>query len=504
VVSLLVIVAIVVRSFAEIDAGAAPGGSNAGGVASPSDGPAPSGTPPDLDRYRVPAAPAPELELVGPDGPVSLRALRGGPVLVFFGYTHCPDVCPATIGTVGLAIDAAGVDARAILASVDPERDTVEWLAEFVRFMPAGFTAATATPDRVAATAAAWGVRYARVETDDPGGYSMSHTADVFLVDPAGMLRARFPFGTPPEAMTALLREVARAPVAAPTPSAGSIPSATATATPDRPLDVAIVSSSVWAGGASPVIVALSDGDQRVGTLDDDVELQVLAADGTPVGAAVPAVAVRPPGLSEVSYVAVVDIPSAGPWRVTVTVDGPTAGGGTGDLVALDPGATAPLGAAAPTIATQRNDQVPTLTALTTDPLPDPRLTERSTTDALASGQPWVFVVDSATFKVTPACGRALVLAKRLLDRWTEVPFVHHEPYAYDVVTTEPVLRGTLQDPVLTDVARAWGIGPAPWTAASMPWTFVVDGEGVIRAKYQGILGSADVDVLLTWLGGAR
>jgi protein SCO1/2 len=425
-------------------------------------------------------------------------------VLVFFGYTHCPDVCPATIGTVGTAIDAAGVDARAILASVDPERDTVEWLAEFVRFMPAGFTAGTQTPDRLAATAAAWGVRYARVDTDEPGGYSMSHTADVFLVDAAGMLRARFPFGTPPEAMVALLREVARSATATPSPSAVTSPSAGASSAPARPLGVAVLSSSVWAGGGSPLIVALADGAQRVGTVEDRVDVQLRASDGTAVGASVPAIAVQPPGLSEVSYVAVVDIPSAGPWRLTATVVGPTAGEGTGDLVALDPAATAPLGAPAPTIATLTNAEVATLTVLTTDPLPDPRLTERSTVDALASGGPWVFVVDSATFKVTPACGRALVLAKRLLDRWTAVPFIHHEPYAYDVVTTEPVLRGTLEQPVLTEVARAWGIGPAPWTAGSMPWTFVVDGEGIVRAKYQGILGSADVDVLLTWLGGAR
>jgi peroxiredoxin len=68
------------------------------------------------------------------------------------------------------------------------------------------------------------------------------------------------------------------------------------------------------------------------------------------------------------------------------------------------------------------------------------------------------------------------------------------------VITTEPVLEGTLQDPRLTDVAEAWGVGSAPWGVASMPWIFVIDRDGLVRAKYQGVMGTADVDVLLSLL----
>ena len=114
--------------------------------------------------------------------------------------------------------------------------------------------------------------------------------------------------------------------------------------------------------------------------------------------------------------------------------------------------------------------------------------------------EPFVFVVDSVRFRVTPVCGRSVVLAKQLLDRWPGVPFIHHEPYRYTVVTTEPVIEGSLADPHLTEPAEAWGVGAPPWGVESMPWLFVVDGDGIIRAKYQGVMGSADVDVILSLL----
>jgi hypothetical protein len=135
--------------------------------------------------------------------------------------------------------------------------------------------------------------------------------------------------------------------------------------------------------------------------------------------------------------------------------------------------------------------------AVTTDPAPDLRLSGRSTGDALASGQSFVLVVDSSRFRVSPACGRAIVMARYLLDRWRDVAFIHHEPYRYSVVADTAVLDGTLDSPTLTDPAAAWGIGGSPWGARSMPWVFVVDGRGIVRAKYQGVMGTDDVDVIL-------
>ena len=125
-------------------------------------------------------------------------------------------------------------------------------------------------------------------------------------------------------------------------------------------------------------------------------------------------------------------------------------------------------------------------TWVTTDPDPDPRLSATSTADALSAGRPFVLVVDSYSFKVTPACGKAVVMAKQLIYRWTDVPFIHHEPYRYTVITTEPVLEGSLEDPVLTEPAEAWGVGSAPWGVGSMPWLFVIDSTGRVLDRSVG------------------
>jgi protein SCO1/2 len=515
-------VLVVVRLVADASApaggdGQGQSGAGSSGIATTSAAPTPAPSI-DVDAYLdfFPRA-APPLALTGPGGePVSLADYAGEPVLVFFGYTHCPDVCPTTIGAVGQAIDAVGGGARAIFVSVDPERDTIPWLAEFVQYMPAGFTAVTGTPAEVRATADDWGVRYARVETDDPAAYTMSHTADVFIVDGEGRFRGRFPFGTEPETMTAVLREVvattaapsaSRGPSLAPSPIPTVVPTTSAAASPEAgsaSLWPQVVSSSVWAGDATPVILALFDDlGGRIGDPTLRVTARLLDAGGAPAGDAVEAVRVQPPGLVEASYVPTLAIPTPGRWRIALeaaATDGSVRRGDI-ELTALDPGGTPAIGAPGPTIRTQTAADVGgDLTWVTTDPLPDPRLSSTSTSDALGAGRPFVLVVDSYSFKVTPACGRAVAMAKRLVDRWPDIPFIHHEPYRYSVVTTEPVLEGTLQSPVLTDVAEAWGVGSEPWGVGSMPWLFIVDGDGIVRAKYQGVMGTADVDVLLTLL----
>jgi len=134
---------------------------------------------------------------------------------------------------------------------------------------------------------------------------------------------------------------------------------------------------------------------------------------------------------------------------------------------------------------------------ITPDPGPGPRLYRTSTTDALLAGRPMVLVIDSNRFKTSPACGKAIVLARFMLDRWPTIPIIHLEPFEYTLITDSPVIVGSLENPTLVPAADAWGVGPAPWGPTSMPWVFVVDGNGTVRAKYQGIVGSADIDVML-------
>lgn len=445
-----------------------------------------------LDSVPREAAP---IRLTDPtDRSFDLASLRGSPVFVFFGYTHCTDICPATIGTVGLAMEAYAGNAKALFVTIDPERDTTAWLREYVRFMPRAFTPVTGTPAAIRATADAWGVQYAREVTGTQDEYEMSHTADVFLVDAAGMRRATFPYGTSSEAMTAVLRTVASTPVATAAPTATATPSAS----PVSALDVQVVSSATWSGPPGPVILSLSADSARI----DDSQLrptaQLVASTGDRIGPPVEAVAVQPPGVDRVSYVATLTIPAPGSWRVEVTAGSRV---GSTALDVRDPGTTPAIGSAAPTVRTPTlADAGGVARAVTTDPAPDLRLSQTSTVDTLRAHQPFVLVVDSTRFRVSPACGRAIVMARYLLDRWTHVAFIHLEPYRYSIVADTAVLQGTLDAPTLTDPADAWGVGGAPWGVRSMPWVFVVDGHGIVRATYQGVMGTDDVDVILAMI----
>ncbi len=479
------------------------------------------GSPGPSSFLLATARTAPPIELTDASGrPVTLASMRGRQVLVFFGYTHCPDVCPVTIGNVSEVLGKVGPGTQALFVTIDPERDTTAWLQEYVKFMPAGFTPLTGTAAEIRRTADAWGVRYARVETGDPSAYSMSHTADVFLVDADGMLRARFPFGTPPEAMESVLAEVAASapPSTAPT-STGPSPSAAATPPPPTPVpstnapseaDVAdslrpeVVSTSVWAGGSSPVILSLNDASGRLDDPAIAATVQLLGPDGRVAGPVLPTTPVRPPGVERVSYVATLDIPSPGPWSLAVVAFPPGRQlSGTVDLTALDPGSTPAIGGPAPTVHTPTLADVGGVArAVTTDPMPDLRLSQTSTTDALAAHEPFVLVVDSVRFRVTPVCGKAVVMARYLQDRWPGVPFIHLEPYTYHVEADTAVLDGDLSDPPVNGTAAAWGTAAEPWGAKSMPWVFVVDGNGIVRAKYQGLMGSDDVDVMLSLITG--
>jgi protein SCO1/2 len=444
---------------------------------------------------------APPISLTDPDGQtVTLTSLRGGLVLVFFGYTHCPDVCPATIGIVHEAIAAYGPGVRALFVTIDPERDTTISLKQSAAYMPAGFTALTGTSDEIRSTADAWGVRYARVETGIAGAYSMSHTADVFVVDAAGRLRADFPFGTQAAAMAATLRVIATAgPTASTSAAITASPISSAGAPALDTLRVQVVSSSVWADGPSPVILALFGPAGRLDDTSIRPAVQLTTSDGNPIGSPVEAVPVRPVGLTSVSYVTPLDIPAPGSWSISVTATpGVMALHGTANLTALDQGGSVPIGSAAPpihspTLADVGGDPM----QVTTDPIPDLRLYRTSTSDALAQHLPFVLVLDSTRFRVTTACGKALTMARYLQDRWPAVTFIHDEPFRYEIVTNTPVLDGSLADPQLTDVAAAWGIGADPWGPRSMPWVFIVDANGIVRAKYQGIMGTDDVDVIV-------
>jgi protein SCO1/2 len=154
----------------------------------------------DSDFAYAEQVAAPPLDLTDHDGqPFTLASLRGTPILIYFGYTHCPDVCPATIGVLNKVVASVDDPLRILIVTVDPERDTVASLAEYARFLTDEYIALTGTASEIRTAASGYGVTYARVETGSASGYSMAHTAETYLVDRAGRLVAHYPFGTAAE-----------------------------------------------------------------------------------------------------------------------------------------------------------------------------------------------------------------------------------------------------------------------------------------------------------------
>jgi protein SCO1 len=157
-----------------------------------------------------PPRPAPPLRLTDQDGRLfDLASLRGRPVLVYFGYTHCPDVCPATLADVRDALRLLDEPVGVVFVTVDPARDDAAAMGQYVGYYGEDFVGLTGTDDEIAAAAEAWGVSYARLDSDSAAGYAMAHSTDTFLVDAAGTLRHHLFFGASPELIAEKVREIA-------------------------------------------------------------------------------------------------------------------------------------------------------------------------------------------------------------------------------------------------------------------------------------------------------
>ncbi len=140
---------------------------------------------------------------------------RGSWPLIFFGYTHCPDVCPTTLAVVGLVMDALGGDAakvQPLFITVDPSRDTPEIMADYVAAFHPRIIGLTGSEKQVAAAAQSHRVYYAKVlmfEDDKiiEGEYSMDHGAGLYLMDPQGVYTAVFSPIDTAEEIAAKIRE---------------------------------------------------------------------------------------------------------------------------------------------------------------------------------------------------------------------------------------------------------------------------------------------------------
>lgn len=158
-------------------------------------------------RSEAPAPGAPGMTLLPPRAPLAafelrdqrdqvfdVARLRGKWSLLFFGYTHCPDICPITLGTLKQVHQLLGdknKNIQYVFVSVDPERDTPALLADYTGYFHADFLGLSGPPSELDKLTKSLGVYY-RLGKNDAGSYQVDHSAAVFLVDPQARLRGLF------------------------------------------------------------------------------------------------------------------------------------------------------------------------------------------------------------------------------------------------------------------------------------------------------------------------
>lgn len=146
------------------------------------------------------------FELVSQTGqPISEKAFTGKPTALFFGFTHCPEVCPTTLFELNgwlEKVDPDGTRLQAYFISVDPERDTPEVLGQYVSNVSKRITGISGPPDKVMEMVKGFRVYAKKIPLDEkmPGGdYTMDHTASVFLLDSEGKFTGTIAYGENPD-----------------------------------------------------------------------------------------------------------------------------------------------------------------------------------------------------------------------------------------------------------------------------------------------------------------
>ena len=144
------------------------------------------------------------FSLTGIDGIKQLSDYKGKLVLLYFGYTYCPDICPTNLGNLSMAYqqlsDKEKAGLQIIFISVDPERDTPARLQEYVNYFDANIIGLTSTAETIAKVSQQYGVVYAKVDDPNNGtNYAVDHSAFTYVVDPEGKLQNQLPHATTPD-----------------------------------------------------------------------------------------------------------------------------------------------------------------------------------------------------------------------------------------------------------------------------------------------------------------
>jgi protein SCO1/2 len=154
-----------------------------------------------------------DFTLDGPDGPVSLSDMRGKVVLMFFGYTSCPDVCPISLARINACFKAMGADelerVRAFFITLDPERDTAEKLEKYTGYFHPHIIGLRDEVEGIDAVTELYGIEYSKNPMPDSAfGYSISHPTDILIVDAEGRVVESVPHDSKAKDLLARIRDL--------------------------------------------------------------------------------------------------------------------------------------------------------------------------------------------------------------------------------------------------------------------------------------------------------
>ncbi len=149
---------------------------------------------------------AKNFELTDHNGQVRrIQDFAGKVVVMFFGYTQCPDVCPTTMTELAEVKKALGKDGdrlQALFVTVDPQRDTPEVLKGYMANFDPSFLALTTTPEKLVELAKEYKIYFKKVDGKTPSSYTMDHSAGSYVYDTKGQLRLFTRYGSGPKALT--------------------------------------------------------------------------------------------------------------------------------------------------------------------------------------------------------------------------------------------------------------------------------------------------------------